>query len=97
MPRFDVVLLDLDGTLLDTRRDLVASTNHVRATFGLPPLDAHAVERLSENREHLDSLARALLENETLDERDAYEAAGFDWPPPPRTETPARVAARDMT
>jgi len=46
MPRFDVVLLDLDGTLLDTRRDLVASTNHVRATFGLPPLDAHAVERL---------------------------------------------------
>jgi cell division protease FtsH len=58
---------------------------------------AHAVERLSENREHLDSLARALLENETLDERDAYEAAGFDWPPPPRTETPARVAARDMT
>ena len=46
MPRFDVVLLDLDGTLLNTRRDLVASTNHVRATFGLPPLDAHAVERL---------------------------------------------------
>ena len=46
IPRFDVVLLDLDGTLLDTRRDLVASTNHVRATFGLPPLDAHAVERL---------------------------------------------------
>jgi phosphoglycolate phosphatase len=45
-PRFDVVLLDLDGTLLDTRRDLVASTNHVRATFGLTPLDAHEVERL---------------------------------------------------
>ena len=45
-PRFDVVLLDLDGTLLDTRLDLVDSTNHVRRSFGLPPLAARDVERL---------------------------------------------------
>lgn len=45
-PRFSVVLLDLDGTLLDTRLDLVASTNEVRRSFGLPPLAAHEVERL---------------------------------------------------
>jgi phosphoglycolate phosphatase len=44
--RFDPVLLDLDGTLLDTRADLVASTNHVRAAFGMPPLADHEVERL---------------------------------------------------
>ncbi|HUE38818.1 MAG TPA: HAD-IA family hydrolase [Candidatus Binatia bacterium] len=44
--RFGVVLLDLDGTLLDTRADLVASTNHVRASFDLPPLEAREVERL---------------------------------------------------
>jgi cell division protease FtsH len=49
-----------------------------------------AVEQLRENRERLDSLARALLERETLDEGAAYQAAGFergsapgDRPPPP--------------
>ena len=44
--RYDVVLLDLDGTLVDTRLDLVGSTNHVRRSFGLPPLAAREVERL---------------------------------------------------
>ncbi|HEX4364110.1 MAG TPA: ATP-dependent zinc metalloprotease FtsH [Solirubrobacteraceae bacterium] len=33
---------------------------------------------LKENQERLESLARALLENETLDEDDAYRAAGFE-------------------
>jgi cell division protease FtsH len=33
---------------------------------------------LRDNREKLDSLANALLEHETLDEDDAYEAAGVD-------------------
>jgi cell division protease FtsH len=33
---------------------------------------------LSENRERLDSLAEALLERETLDEADAYAAAGIE-------------------
>ena len=33
---------------------------------------------LSENREQLDSLAEALLERETLDEADAYAAAGIE-------------------
>jgi cell division protease FtsH len=33
---------------------------------------------LSDNRERLDSLAEALLEHETLDEADAYAAAGID-------------------
>ncbi len=46
MIRFPLVLLDLDGTLLDTRLDLVASTNHVRSIFGLPPLGVREVERL---------------------------------------------------
>jgi cell division protease FtsH len=38
---------------------------------------------LQENRSKLDSLASALLEHETLDEDDAYAAAGV-----PRTATP---------
>jgi len=33
---------------------------------------------LADNRERLESLARALLEKETLDEDDAYHAAGFE-------------------
>ena len=37
-----------------------------------------AVERLRENRARLESLAKALLERETLDEVDAYRAAGFE-------------------
>jgi cell division protease FtsH len=56
----------------------------------------HAVERLNENRDRLDSLAKALLEHETLDERDAYAAAGFDKPPARVPEPPATVSARDL-
>jgi cell division protease FtsH len=46
--------------------------------------DSHqqVVDLLRQNRSRLDSLAAALLEHETLDEKDAYAAAGV-----PRTET----------
>jgi cell division protease FtsH len=37
-----------------------------------------ALCRLRDNRARLESLAAALLENETLDEESAYEAAGFE-------------------
>jgi cell division protease FtsH len=40
-----------------------------------------ALERLRENRDRLESLAKTLLEHETLDEQAAYEAAGFDRKP----------------
>jgi cell division protease FtsH len=36
-----------------------------------------ALSRLREHRDRLDALAQALLDRETLDEEDAYEAAGF--------------------
>ncbi|MGZ4379865.1 MAG: ATP-dependent zinc metalloprotease FtsH [Gaiellaceae bacterium] len=41
---------------------------------------AEVVALLQENRGKLDSLARALLEHETLDEDEAYAAAGVDHP-----------------
>ena len=41
-----------------------------------------ALQKLRENRTRLESLARELLERETLDEEDAYRAAGFDRKPP---------------
>jgi phosphoglycolate phosphatase len=33
-----VLIFDLDGTLVDSKKDLSASVNHVRLTFGLPQL-----------------------------------------------------------
>jgi cell division protease FtsH len=54
------------------------------------------VDLLRRNRSKLDALAAALLEHETLDEKDAYAAAGV-----PRTETPTvdsyTTAARSRT
>jgi cell division protease FtsH len=60
--------------------------------------EAHdeVVTLLKENRARLDALASALLEHETLDEDDAYAAAGVSRPQP----TPAgelAVAARSRT
>ena len=51
---------------------------------------------LRKNRGRLDSLAEALLEHETLDEGDAYAAAGVNRPQAlPADELAA--AARSMT
>jgi cell division protease FtsH len=54
-----------------------------------------ALAGLRENRHRLDSLAKALLENETLDQGDAYAAAGFDRQTPTPSQPPAALAARD--
>lgn len=45
MPTRPAFLFDLDGTLADTLPDLAASTNHVRALYGLPPVDDALVRR----------------------------------------------------
>jgi cell division protease FtsH len=56
------------------------------------------VALLTEHRSKLDSLAEALLENETLDEDDAYRAAGVDHEPTAeRTEPLAPAAAASLT
>ena len=53
-----------------------------------------ALELLRDNRTRLDSLAHALLERETLDERDAYVAAGFPDGRPPRSRPTANRLRR---
>ena len=55
--------------------------------------EAHQDARrlLAENRDKLDSLAEALLEKETLDAPEAYEAAGIERPER-REETPVASA-----
>jgi cell division protease FtsH len=54
------------------------------------------VALLKENRHRLDSLVAALIEHETLDEEDAYAAAGVQRTPAPSADTYA-AAARTRT
>ena len=51
------------------------------------------VALLQHNRERLDALAQALLEHETLDQADAYAAAGIDPPPDQATAARPLIAA----
>ena len=57
--------------------------------------EAHeqVVSLLQENRDRLDSLAEALLEHETLDEDDAYAAAGVSRPSAPPAGAYAAAAS----
>jgi cell division protease FtsH len=55
-------------------------------------LHAEVVTLLEENRDKLDSLAKALLEHETLDEEDAYAAAGVRREPAPTADSYATAA-----
>jgi cell division protease FtsH len=57
---------------------------------------SRALQQLRDNRERIDGLAHALLEHETLDEKDAYAAAGFEWPAPASAKSPATVSAREL-
>ncbi len=54
------------------------------------------VKLLGENRDKLDALAEALLEHETLDEEDAYAAAGVERNPD-LSSGRYTVAARDAS
>jgi cell division protease FtsH len=53
-----------------------------------------ALEQLRANRHRLEALTQALLEQETLDEADAYRVAGIPRRPPP--DEPVVVAAADQ-
>ncbi len=68
LPGVSDVSPDTQRLLDDEVRRIVAEAN------------AEVVTLLTDNRARLDSLARALLEHETLDEDDAYAAAGVTRP-----------------
>ena len=40
-----LIIYDLDGTLVDTAQDITSAVNHMLAQLGRPPLDRAAVER----------------------------------------------------
>jgi phosphoglycolate phosphatase len=41
-----VLVFDLDGTLVDSRRDIAESANELLASLGAPPLDHDEVVRM---------------------------------------------------
>lgn len=43
---YRLIILDLDGTLIDSLDDLTDAANHARATFGLTPLSTAEVRKL---------------------------------------------------
>lgn len=63
--RFKAIVLDLDGTLVETAPDLCAALNHTLAGMGVPPVD------LTDVRHMIGDGARALL-------RRGLEASGVE-------------------
>jgi phosphoglycolate phosphatase len=64
---FDLVGFDLDGTLLDTGRDLAIATNHAIGTIGRPPLPEEMVRRFVGSGARV-MLGRALAADGVADE-----------------------------
>ena len=66
-----LVIFDLDGTLIDSRMDLTEAINHMRGTYQLPPLSMQTVSGFIGNG------ARALLERSlagtSVDVDEAFE------------------------
>ena len=71
MPRFAHLIFDLDGTLVDTKADLSAATNHMLRELNLPLLSIAQVESF------IGLGARVLIERALGQERAALVTDGF--------------------
>jgi cell division protease FtsH len=85
-----VVAVDGQGPLAPSERTQELVDQEVRRL--VEELYEEVLTLLRENRDKLDHLAGALLEHETLDEIDAYNAAGL--PQPRSTREPPTMASR---
>ncbi|MCP5112304.1 MAG: HAD hydrolase-like protein, partial [bacterium] len=63
----DLLIFDLDGTLIDSKLDLAHSVNAARAHMGRPPLDLGLVSSYVGNGAHV--LIRRALGPEATDEQ----------------------------
>jgi phosphoglycolate phosphatase len=73
------VIVDLDGTMVDTLGDFVVALNHTLDDLRLPPVDRALVERsVGKGSEHL---VRTVLDHQlVLPEVVAAGAVALDWP-----------------
>jgi cell division protease FtsH len=84
--------LGLDGVAPATKELVDAEARRiVEECYG------QAVATLGDNRDRLERLARTLLEQETLDEHEAYAAAGVGRQPVPATVAAAQLATADIS
>lgn len=72
MPRFEHLIFDLDGTLVDSRADLAAATNYMLAELGRPLLSVSEVEKL------IGLGARVLIKQALGPERAHLTEHGYD-------------------
>ncbi len=86
-PRQEQPLLDGRGPSPRTRELIDAEVRRL-----VDECYDRALATLRDHRDSLDSLARALLEHETLDEDEAYATAGISRSPARATPAPRRVA-----
>jgi phosphoglycolate phosphatase len=56
MPRFDLIIFDLDGTLIDSQYDLAAAVNYTRLLYDMPQIS------LEEVRAYIGDGIKALME-----------------------------------
>ncbi len=73
------IIVDLDGTMVDTLGDFVAALNHTLDDLRLPPVDRALVERsVGKGSEHL---VRTVLDHQlALPELMVAGAVALDWP-----------------
>jgi len=102
---YDHVVFDLDGTLADTREDLVGSVNHVLGTLGLPVLPFETVcEYIGEGARRLVQRSLGSAHADLVDEAlarfmDYYGAHVLDrtTPYPGVTEVVTVLRGRGLT
>ena len=73
-----IVIFDMDGTLIDSARDITSSINYVRSKLSLPPLTTQAVVDAI-NSDHR-NLAKIFYDKEVYasEDRDAFEEHYYD-------------------
>ena len=68
--KYQTILFDMDGTILDTLEDLQSSVNHMREKYGYPPCSLDEVRRFVGNGARV-LMRRALPELMTPEREDA--------------------------
>ncbi|MCX8084120.1 MAG: HAD-IA family hydrolase [Calditerrivibrio sp.] len=74
----NLIIFDMDGTLIDSSEDITISVNHVRSHFGLPPLSkTSVVDVINGDRSKL-AFGLYGIEEYTKEHRDIFETHYYE-------------------